>query len=80
MIDKNFFKEMEKIAIPIGSLISVGLTASSIKGNITESLNKSRLKPQGHLNSYKLSSPYNYQFEGGKYNNASETMHPTTAT
>jgi len=65
-ISSEYFSP-EKISSWIMPVMNVGLMASGIKSSAKENLVKARLTPLDQDESYKLQSPYAYQFEGGKH-------------
>jgi hypothetical protein len=64
---KSFFKEMEKIAIPIGPTMIGGLTAFDISSRVKENKQKSMLTNiQDQADSMELQSPNQEQFRDDK--------------
>lgn len=76
MIDSNFFKELEKIAIPIGGAIVGGLTAWDINSRVKENKEITKLTPASPPGQVALNNPNQYRFEGGKHTSLKRTTSP----
>jgi len=79
MIWEETFKEIKKLAFPIGTALIGGLTAWDVKGRIKENSELANLEPPGspeQNEELKLSRPNAYQFEGGKHTELKPTTNP----
>ena len=74
----SFFKEMEKRAL-FGTLAYGGIESYFAGSRVKEQHDKMKLTPptpHGQDSQFKLKSPNQHQFEGGKYTNLKETTSP----
>jgi len=74
---KSFFEEMEKRAIA-GAIMPLAMGAfavNDINSRIKENKEKMSLS-QNQGSQFKLSSPTDYQFEGGKHTDLKNTVTP----
>lgn len=67
MIIRSSYFDIEKISGWFGPSLMAAFTASEIKSSAQENMVKSRLTPLDRDSSYRLQSPYAYQFDGGKH-------------
>jgi len=64
----SFKKEMEKKSF-VTAALTAGFGAMEMNSNLSEAKGMTKLNPLRNNKSYKLSSPNQYQFEGGKHTN-----------
>ena len=76
-----FFREMEKRS-GVGGMVFPALWAASTSSDIAAKTkedsfkNQAAIKPLRQSSNYKLGNPNQYQFEGGKHLDATQTQTP----